>query len=118
VRDPCLPPLPPHQVVDIQGPTRVVGKALSAHALQELALLHIPGAHKVCVWGSCYASLDLMQKASCCKQPASCLPLLPATSLMWLALPPSIACFLLNAPRSTHPRPTSAKLPSRHSLFM
>ena len=37
----------PCQVVSIEGPTKIVGKALSGAALQELALLHLPGAHKV-----------------------------------------------------------------------
>jgi len=35
------------EVMRVEGPTRVVGRALSSHTLQELALLHIPGAHKV-----------------------------------------------------------------------
>ncbi|KAI8465728.1 MAG: pyruvate kinase [Monoraphidium minutum] len=34
------------QVVDIDGPSRVTGRALSAHTLQEMALLHLPRAHK------------------------------------------------------------------------
>jgi hypothetical protein len=37
----------PPQVVRVESPTRIVGRALSGHTLQELALLHLPGAYKV-----------------------------------------------------------------------
>ncbi|GBF99836.1 pyruvate kinase [Raphidocelis subcapitata] len=34
------------EVLRIEGPTRIVGRALSGHTLSELALLHLPRAHK------------------------------------------------------------------------
>lgn len=34
----------------IEGPTRIVARALSGHTLAELALLHLPRAHKASRW--------------------------------------------------------------------
>lgn len=60
-------------MISIEGPTQVVGRALGAHKLEELALLHLPRAHKVSfhtvarTWVFTYAlSNELVQGASCC----------------------------------------------------